>query len=115
MNCEQLRYDVSVEVLTRGHHPRTAAVTAHLKHCPQCRHVYDDLRETASLLSLLGPDSGPPDDTTPPTPAPPPERRTATTRRKPRGNHPSPDTRRTRCTPTHRRTEPTGPPHTHHP
>jgi predicted anti-sigma-YlaC factor YlaD len=115
MNCEQLRYDLSVEVLTRGRHPQTAAVTAHLDHCPECRHVYDDLKKTAILLSLLGQDAGPPDGNPLPMPAWPPSRRTATTRRKTRRNGPSPDTDRTRCTPARWRTEPSGPPRTHHP
>jgi hypothetical protein len=119
MNCEHLKYDLSVEVLTRGRHPLTAAVVTHLEFCPECRQVYEDLQETAELLSLLGQDDHVPGDAPLPVPAQSscghPSGRTVTVRRKTRGSASPPDAGPTRCAPAHWQTEPSGPPRAHRP
>lgn len=119
MNCEQLRYDLSVEVLTRGSHPLTAAMAAHLESCPECRHVYDDLRETANLLSLLDQDDGVPGDASLPmsawSPRGHPSERAATARRNTRGSVSPPEADRTRRASARRPTDPSGAPRAHRP
>lgn len=53
MECEQLRHDLAAAILSNDGQPVAADGAAHLECCAECRYLYEELVETAYLLSVM--------------------------------------------------------------